>query len=422
MTEEFKRALSARAVETAKPLDRPYKLADGGGLHLLVQPSGSKLWRYKFRINHVEGLLAIGAYPAISLANAREKHSAARKLVADGINPVQARQQARLEAAHAQQRSTMGTFAAAAESWRALTDPDLRPASVRQRQRELNNDLLPTLRDRQVDGITRLELSALLEAVKKRAPETARNLRAHLDAIFEHAIGKGLLTANPTPPRSIMGKRRQVSHAAMPEKRIGEFLRRLDSSKVAPHTRVALLLMILCAARKEEAIGARWDEFDLDEALWSIPATRMKGRRDHMVPLPRQAVALLRDLRAIVPGEREYLFPNRRDPTRAMANRSLNAVLERLGFSEDATMHGWRSVFSTRYNELGTNPDVIERCLAHVHGNAVRAAYNRAEYLDQRRDLLQTWADWLDEKRGAPTLAPLEMANHITPENVFKVP
>lgn len=407
VAEEFRRALSAKQVEAAKPKERPYKLADGGGLHLLVQPSGAKLWRYKFRVHGIEGQHAIGVFPSVSLSNARERHNQARALIAAGQNPNHIRKQAKLEAVQAQQRSTLGTFSAAVESWRGLSDSDLRPASVRQRAREVSKDLLPTLRDRQVDSITRLELSALLEKVKKRAPETARNLRTHLSAIFEHAISKGLMIANPTPPSSLMGKRKQVSHPSMPAERIGEFLRALDASSIAPGTRVAMLLVLLCASRKEEIIGARWEELDLDKAEWLIPAARMKGKREHVIPLPHQAVALLIDLRAIVQTEREFLFPNRRAPNRPMANRSLNAVLERLGFNDNATVHGFRSVFSTRYNELGVNPDVIERCLAHVHGNSVRAAYNRAQYLDQRRKLLQEWADWLDEQRGYGIMTPV---------------
>ncbi|MBI2744617.1 MAG: tyrosine-type recombinase/integrase [Burkholderiales bacterium] len=414
MTEEFRRALSAKRVEVAKPKERPYKLADGGGLHLLVQPSGAKLWRYKFRVHGVEGQHAIGVYPSVTLAHARERHNQARALVTAGQNPNHVRKQSKLEAHQSKQRRTLGAFSAVVESWRALSDSDLRPGSIRQRERELSKDLLPTLKDRQVDSITRLELSALLEKVKKRAPETARNLRTHLSAIFEHAINKGLVMANPTPPRSLMGKRKQTSHPAMPVEKIGKFLRAIDDSKLAPGTRVAMLLVLLCASRKEEIIGAKWDEIDLDKAEWIFPAARMKGKRDHLVPLSQQAVALLRGLRAIVHPEREFLFPNRRTPSQPMANRSLNAVLERLGFNDDATVHGFRSVFSTRYNELGVNPDVIERCLTHVHGNSVRAAYNRAQYLDQRRLLLQEWADWLDEQRGYGIMTPLGFGQQKT--------
>ncbi|MBR1193977.1 integrase arm-type DNA-binding domain-containing protein [Bradyrhizobium sp. AUGA SZCCT0160] len=392
--------LTVTEVKNAKAQDKAIKLPDAGGLYLLVKPSGSKLWHYRFWLHDKEGLASLGQFPDIGLAEARERHAAARKLVANGINPVHAQRQAKLEATQREQLAAQGTFGAVCASWRALTDPELKASSVRQRERELDNDVLPVLRRRQVKSITRLELVAMLHTIQQRAPETARNVRTHLDAIFEHACNTGLLSANPTPPRSILKKRQQNGHAAIAVDRVGDFLRAVDAAGMNPETRIAMLLVLLCASRKEEVIGAPWSEFDIEGGLWLIPANRIKGKRDHLVPLPRQAVALLRELRAITPPERTYLFPNRRDPQRPMANRSLNAVMERLGFNGEATVHGWRSVFSTRYNELGVNADVIERCLAHVHGNYTRAAYNRAEYLDQRRKLLAQWADWLDKQRA----------------------
>lgn len=392
--------LTDTAIRNAKPQAKPVKLPDAGGLFLLVQPSGAKLWRYRFWLHEKEGLLALGKYPDVPLLEVRKRHAEARQLVAGGVNPVHAQQQAKLQAQKDSQRAALGTFGAVCEAWRELTYPKLRAASIRQREREVDNDLLPRYRDRAVDSITRLELSAHLRAVEKRAPETARNLRTHLYAIFEHAIDSGLLQSNPTPPARLLQARQPKNHTAIPEERIGDFLRALDSASLNPETRAAMLLVLLSAGRKEEAIGARWSEFDLDAALWTIAAERMKAKREHLVPLPRQAVALLRELRAISDVQREHLFPNRRDPKRPMAARSLNALLDRLGFGGEATVHGWRSVFSTRYNAQGVNPDVIEACLAHVHGNAVRRAYNRANYLEQRRELLQEWADWLDTQRA----------------------
>lgn len=394
--------LTDTAVRNAKPQAKPYKLAGSGGLFLLVQPNGSKLWRYRFWLHEKEGVLALGRYPDVSLADANARHAEARKQVAAGLNPVHTQQEAKREAAQTQLRNEAGTFGAVCASWRAVTDGKLRSTSVRQRERELENDLLPILRARQMDSITRLELAALLRDVEKRAPETAKNLRTHLHAIFEHAIDAGLLDGNPTPPRRLLQPRRQQSHAAMPESKVGAFLRALDSATTINHeTRGAMLLVVMSACRKEEAIGATWAEFDLDAALWTIPAERMKAGREHLVPLPRQAVTMLRELKDSASADRVHLFPNRRDPKRPMANRSLNALLDRLGFSGDATVHGFRSVFSTKYNSMGVNPDVIEACLAHVHGNAVRRAYNRAIYLEQRRELLQQWADWLDQQRVA---------------------
>lgn len=395
----IRRSLTDTAVRNAKPGPKATKLPDAGGLFLLVNPNGAKLWRYRFWLHDKEGLAALGAYPEVTLADARERHAEARKLVANGVNPVHAQQQAKLQATQEQQRSTLGTFGAVCQSWRTLTDKALRPASIYQRGRELDLDLLPALRHRQIASITRMELVQLLKDVQKRAPETARNLRTHLWAIHEHAINEGLLASNPTPPVNVLQKRRQKSHAALAEDRMGEFLVALDRSTVNPETRAAMLLIVLTACRKSEITGMRWDELDLDEALLTVPASRMKAGREHVVPLPTQAVQLLREVRESAPPGREFVFVNRRDPRRPMHNRSTNAVLERLGYGGEATVHGWRSVFSTKYNALEVNPDVIEACLAHVHGNGVRAAYNRAAYMSQRRELLQAWADWLDQER-----------------------
>ncbi|MDM0113511.1 tyrosine-type recombinase/integrase [Variovorax sp. J22R133] len=392
--------LTETQIKNAKAQGKAIKLPDSGGLFLLVQPGGAKLWRYRFWLHEKEGLLALGRYPDISLKRARELHQEARTLVADGINPVHHRQHAKAQQKQAQERALVGTFGAVTAAWRLKTEAKLRPATVRQRERELNNDLLPKLKGRPIESISRLELSSLLTTVEKRAPETARNLRTHLDAIFEHAIDTGLVSANPTPPRRLLQARNQVHHLSLPAERMGNFLRALDDSRVQPATRTAMLLVLLTASRKDEVISARWDEIDLNAKAWTIPASRMKAKREHWVPLSRQAVALLRNLRKQVPAEREHLFPNRVDPRRPMANRSLNAVLDRLGYGGESTPHGMRAAFSTHFNKEGANADVIEHCLAHVPANRVRAAYNRHAYQDERRKMLQAWANHLDAERA----------------------
>lgn len=392
--------LSTLKVKSAKPEARAYKLADSGGLFLLVQPNGSKLWRYKFRVHGTEGLQALGAFPEIGLAEARGLHTDARKLVVQGINPIQARRDEKIVQAQDQLERINGVFATVIADWNVATAADLRPSTVRQRKREIDNDLLPTLKSRQIGSITRLELTALLKVVEKRAPEVARNLRNHLWGVFEYAIDSGLIENNPVPPVRVMKKRNQKNHPALSDKQIGNFLRTLDNTgRINEETRIAMLLVLLTACRKAEVIEGRWDEVDLAGAQWEIPASRMKAKRAHWVPLPPQAVALLTRLRALVPADREYLFPNRVDPRRPMANRSLNALMERLGLSGIGTPHGMRASFSTYFNSTGGNIDVIEHCLAHVPANAVRAAYNRHAYQDERRAMLQQWADYLDRLR-----------------------
>ena len=208
------------------------------------------------------------------------------------------------------------------------------------------------------------------------------------------------LTNCHSSPVRVMKKRTQTNHPALSEKQIGAFLRTLDGSgRINEETRIAMLLVLLTACRKAEVIEGQWDEVNLEGAQWEIPAERMKAKRAHWIPLSTQAVALLTRLRELVPANREHLFPNRVDPRRPMANRSLNALMERLGFSGEGTPHGMRASFSTHFNSLGGNIDVIEHCLAHVPANAVRAAYNRHAYQDERRAMLQQWADHLDRLR-----------------------
>ena len=412
--------LTTVKIKTAKPQERPYKLADSGGLYLLVQPNGSKLWRYKFRVNGVEGKRALGAFPEVSLADARGLHAEARLLVAQGTTPLQAQQDKEIAQAQEQLERVKGTFSAIVSDWNTATSADLRASTVKQRNREIDNDLLPKLKNRAIGSITRLELTAQLKVVEQRAPEVARNLRNHLWGIFEYAIDSGLIENNPVPPVRVMKKRTQTNHPALSEKQIGVFLRTLDGTgRINEETRIAMLLVLLTACRKAEVIEGQWDEVNLEGAQWEIPAERMKAKRAHWIPLSTQAVALLTRLRELVPANREHLFPNRVDPRRPMANRSLNALMERLGFSGEGTPHGMRASFSTHFNSLGGNIDVIEHCLAHVPANAVRAAYNRHAYQDERRAMLQQWADRLDQLRRecVPTEHECGSAAPLNPTN-----
>jgi integrase len=393
--------LTTLQIKAAKPADRAYKLADTGGLFILVQPNGSKLWRYKFRLNGIEGLQALGVFPEVTLADARHAHAEARRLVAKGIHPVQARRDERESRAQAELHRVKGSFGAVCTDWNTSTSASLRPATVLQRNREIEKDLIPRFKDRSISQINRLELTATLKEVEARAPEVARNLRNYLWGIFEYAIDSGLIGDNPVPPVRVLRKRNQENHPALSPELLGEFLRKLDAiDTIHEQTRIAMLLVVLTACRKAEVTGGRWSEIDLDAAEWEIPRERMKAGRAHWVPLSRQAVKLLQELRALDLESSVYLFPNRRDPARPMADRSLNALVERLGFSGDGTPHGMRATFSTHFNASGANIDVIEHCLAHVPGNRVRAAYNRHAYQAERREMLQAWADRVDQLRA----------------------
>lgn len=400
-TRPAQRLLAETQIKAARPAAKPYKLSDAGGLVLLVQPNGAKLWRYRFWLHDKEGVLSLGRYPDVSLKRARELHREARSLVADGINPVHQRKDLKIEASREESRKVLGTFQAVASAWEEKVSIGCRPATNRQRHGEVKNHLLPVFKDRFISSITRLEVSTVLLKLNKQAPESTRNIRRHLAGIFEHAIDIGFLGSNPVPSRRMLGTRQARHHPALPNSKLGQFLRDLDNSKVNSGTRTAMLLLLMTACRKNEVVKGKWSEIDFEKRSWTIPAERMKAKKDHWVPLSAQAVRLLQSLREQVPSSRTHLFPNKKDPSRAMADRSLNAVLERLNYGDEATPHGMRAAFSTHFNGIGANADVVEHCLAHGPANKVRAAYNRHAYEVERRNMLQEWANHLDAMRSS---------------------
>ncbi|WP_441253693.1 tyrosine-type recombinase/integrase [Bradyrhizobium sp. 613_E4_N2_2] len=393
MQDSFARLLSDARIRKVEVRSKAYKLADGGGLYLLVQPNGSMSWRYKFRVNGREGLLSIGQYPEVPLAAARTKHRDARAMVAEGVNPVQARRVERVEAERALVRAEAGSFAAVHDQWKEITEPRLALNTINQHRRECANFLLPEFGKRPVWEIKRPEVAMLLKRVERNAPEVARNLRTYLTQIFEHAIELGLVDANPVPSARMLRPRRKKQHAAMELENYPDFVSRMVASGHEPQTKAAMFLVILAACRKQEAAAARWSEFDLEGAAWTIPAERMKARREHWIPLSRQAVALLYRLRELSHGE--FVFPHRTRANEPMASNTLNVMIDKIRL-DGATVHGFRSMFSTYFNAQHASADVVERCLAHAPSNKVRAAYNRHEYQDERRDMMQQWADVLD--------------------------
>lgn len=391
--------LSDAKCKNAKPRERNYTLSDGGGLHLLIKANGARLWQYRAAVMGKPILVSLGQYPDVGLSEARQKHQDARKLVSQGIQPTEHRKRHEAQQRVAQLQRQVGTFRAACAAWRARTDGPLRPASIAQREREIAKHLLPELGDRQMTEITRLELAELLRAVSERTPEVGHNLRTYLSAIWEQSADSGIVAANIVPLK-LTGRGPKVNHAALKIDRIGDFLRALDVDPADRQGKIAIRLIILNAARKSEVIGGTWTEVDFDASEWRIPPERMKGAKEHIVPLSRQAVALLRELRAMSGGD--VMFPNRRDPKRPMADRSINNVMDRMGFTEEAKPHGFRALFSTYWHEAQEQHDVIELCLAHSVGSTVSRVYNRAQLLDKRRELLQKWADLIDTLERRP--------------------
>lgn len=337
---------------------------------------------------------------------------------------MQARRDERENRVRAELHRVKGSFDVVCADWNRASSADLRPATVLQRNREIEKDLTPRFKARPISKITRLDLTAALKEVEVRAPEVARNLRNYLWGIFEYAIDSGLIEDNPVPPVRVLRKRNQENHPALSPELLGEFLRKLDTvDTINVQTRIAMLLVVLTACRKTEIIGGKWSEIDLEAAEWEIPAERMKAGRAHWVPLSRQAVKLIRELRAIAEERSIYMFPNRRDPDRPMAARSLNALMERLGFSGEGTPHGMRAAFSTHFNASGANIDVIEHCLAHVPANRVRAAYNRHAYQVERREMLQSWGNRVDEfRKAAVSRAKRALKEHVAQQTAAPKP
>lgn len=409
--DDLARALNPAKVANSRSKPKPYKLGDAGGLFLYVLPKGQdgkprRLWRYKYRIHGKEGLYAIGSYPEISLADARQIHRAARWLVERDIHPAQYARDTREQDKAEHARKKANTFTAVCEKWLALDEAKISAKSMKQRRREIEKDLTPVLGEKPISAISKEELANLLAKIQARAPEVARNLRNYLAWIYDYAIDAGLVAGSPVPGSKILPKRDQQPHAALSIERAGDLLRAIETANCDEKTRIAILLLLLTAARKSELVEAKWDEFNMDKAEWQIPAERMKMRKPHWVPLSAQAVELLRKLRELSTGD--LLFPNVRDPRKPMATRSINALMGRLGFLEEAKPHGFRSMFSTYFNGAGWNPDVIEKCLAHKPKDAIRAKYNRHEYRKEQRQLLQHWADTLGALQEGAKVVPIK--------------
>lgn len=386
-------------IRNAKPDGKPYKLTDGGGLYLLIQPNGSKLWRLKYRFLGKERLLAFGAYPLFSLAEARAKRDEAKKLLASGVDPGAKKKLERIAAENAA-KNTFGLIAAEfLEAHEAKGSAETTKAKVRW----LLTEVAAPIASRPVTEITSAEVLELLKRVERSGRrETAKRLRATISAVFRLAIVT--LRADRDPTIALKGAlvAPNVRHRAAitDEKQLGGLLRSIDEYDGWPTIKAALLFTALTCARPGEVRGARRAEFDLSRSLWRIPAERSKMRRHLDVPLSRQTKAILEDVWPLS-DYGDLVFPSIRSNRRPLSENAMNSALRRMGFSqEEMTSHGFRSTASTILNERGVRPDVIEAMLGHQNENVVRRAYNRASYWPERVELMQQWADMLDEFRN----------------------
>lgn len=384
-----------------------YKLTDGMGLTLLVESSGSKLWRFRYRYAGKENMLGLGRWPEVSIAEARQLRDEARAKLRQGVNPSAAKREARIAAVVA----SRNTFAGVAADWIEANRNEWLPSHVERVQSSLDRDILPALGSRPIAEITAAEVLAVVKRVEKRdALDQAKRVLQRLTSIFALGVSSLRCPANPARElRGAMKKGPKVTHrASLKLEELPKYLERFDALNADPSTKAALELVMLTAVRVSEAVGARWAEFDLDGAQWRIPAERMKMGREHVVPLSVQAVALLKRLQPLT-GQFELVFPSPSNPRRPISGNALLLSLRRMGYAAgELTVHGFRSTFSTWANESGYDFDVIEKTLAHVERSAVRAAYNRAEYVEKRRQLLQAWADTIDAHREGAKVIPIK--------------
>jgi integrase len=382
--------LTEAAIRAAKRRDKPYKLFDERGLYLLIDPKYSPGWRFKYYFEGREKLLSLGTYPDVTLRRARERRDEVRRMISDGVDPSAERQ--------TKKAALADSFEAVAREW--LTKQTGLSDATRVRDiGRLERFAFPYIGSRPVAALKAADLLSVLRRVEAHGKiETTHRVRSLCGRVLRYAVATSRAERDVTSDlRGALTPVETKNRAAITDpKRIGELLRSIEGYSGQPATHAALRLAPLTFVRPGELRAAEWTEFDLDHAVWLIPAERMKMDEQHVVPLSRQALSIVRELHALT-GDGKYLFPSLRTPSRCLSDNTVNAALRRLGYSkEEMTGHGFRAMASTCLNEQGWHPDVIELQLAHKERNKVRAAYNRAERMAERKKMMQAWADYLD--------------------------
>lgn len=406
--------LTDAKARTAKPKDKPYKIPAGRGLYLEIRPTGAKLWRYRYRLPDAAGVLrenlyALGAYGhggaergEYSIVEAEAERARVRELVKQGKHPAMERKRERqtniTEAAN--------TFRAVALEWIETKRRARTAGYIKQIESAFRDFVYPAIGDRPIASISPADLAGIVDAKAKAHPTAAILIQQWMGSVFRFAVRRHKITIDPSYAIRGLVERRPIKRKQpLREADLPAFRGALAKCRSARPVVIALSLLLYTFVRPAELRNAKWSEFDLESATWRIPAERMKMREPHTVPLSTQAVALLRELHRFN-GENVFLFPNERDGKRPMANTTFNRALVAMGYSGRLTAHGFRTTASTWLNEAGFRPDVIERQLAHKERNAVRAAYNRAEHLPERRQMMQQWADVVDTA-GASNVVPI---------------
>jgi integrase len=382
-------------IKKTKPTEKPMKLFDSNGLYLLLKPNGARYWRLKYRFAGKEKAMALGVYPEVSLAEARTLRDDARRKLKQNLDPVNERKQAKITA-HIEATNQFETVAL---DWLERQKNRWTPKHTTKVLNALKRYVFPDLSHRSIADINAPELLRTMRKVEaKGIHETSVKVLQSCGAVFRYGIVTGRCDRNPAADlRGALTRPNPTPQAALSAHELPEFLKTLEKYQGHIQTKIAIKLIILTFVRTTELRAAQWQEFDLDakEPIWRIPAVRMKMRAEHLVPLAPQAVELLRQLQAIS-GKGQLIFPSQSSALRPISQNTMIYALYRMGYHSRATMHGFRATASTILNEQGWRADVIERQLAHTEQNKVRAVYNRAEYLNERREMMLAWADYLD--------------------------
>jgi integrase len=387
----------------SKAIDKDLTLHDGDGLFMVVKTTGKKLWRFRYQrpVTKQRTMMGLGAFPALSLADARRLRADYLSLLANGIDP-----QIQAEKVTEQQQIALDSiFSTVASNWFTLKQASVTPDYAKDIWRSIEKDVFPAIGEIPVQEIKARKLVEALEPIKARgALETVRRLVQRINEIMIFAVNTGLIDANPASGIGMaFEKPKKQNMPTLRPEELPKLMRSLEMSNLSVPTRCLIEWQLLTLVRPSEASGARWAEIDLDSKLWTIPAKRMKAKREHIVPLSPQALDILEMMKPIS-SHREHIFPSRNNPKNAMNSQTANAALKRMGYGGKLVAHGLRSIASTALNEAGFNTDVIESALAHSDKNEVRRAYNRSTYLNQRIEMMSWWGDKVRGLGGLPSL------------------
>ena len=388
--------------KATKPREKTFKLSDGHGLYLEVRPDGKRYWRHNYRYNGKQKTLAHGVYPETTLSEARDKRTAARKLLTNGIDPSKQKK--------ADKANKTNVFESIAKEWFDSQREGWGEVYSKKVWRSLELDIFPHLGDEPIAQITTTQLLDVLRRVEKRgAYDIVSRLRQRCEAVFKYAVLTERAAFNPaTQLQGVFKKRKVVHQKALGRKELPEFMDKLNRDSGHPVTRLATEMLAHTFVRTGELRFARWEEFDFEECIWNIPAERMKMNNDHLVPLTPRVLEILEEIK-VHNGNREFVFASPNKPKQALSENAVLNVLYRMGYKGTATGHGFRSTASTILNEMGYNPDAIERQLAHVEKNKIRAAYNRGEYLEDRKKIMADWSKYL-----------LSLAENVVPLSIHR--